>query len=202
MSFVFQLGDPISGQNVNLSSITTVKNSQYKLVGRNSKDYFTNKIITDSSNKVAANSVVVGDTQLSFIGVPTDNQTVKYSDTSKALTFGSTLSSGSAVPVVSGSGAVSFATSNYIVVDNISHYKATFLFEPTFLGFVNITLPFAIFTPSPPAFIGTVQLYNPTTGAFITSSKVTGVLPNIAQFEYTQLVNFVAVVDLLYGVAV
>jgi hypothetical protein len=66
-----------------------LENTGYRLVGRTTADIFTNKTITDSSNTVAANNVLVGEDIITIGGsAPTAGQVLTATSTS-AVAFSS-----------------------------------------------------------------------------------------------------------------
>lgn len=59
----------------------------YRLVGRSTADIFTNKILTDPSNTIASNNILVGSTQISIDGSAPVVGQVLTATTTSALEF-------------------------------------------------------------------------------------------------------------------
>lgn len=84
MSINIQLGDPIEGSSKTFKTLLTSGIPNYKIIGRTSKDYLTNKIITDPSNNVTANSLLVNGSPLKINNLGTVGQVLTMNNDGSA----------------------------------------------------------------------------------------------------------------------
>lgn len=84
MSINIRLGDPVYGSYKTVKAPYTNDNADYRLIGRTSKDFLTNKVITDPSNEVAASSLLVNNSPLKINSVGSVGQVLTMIDPTTA----------------------------------------------------------------------------------------------------------------------
>jgi hypothetical protein len=81
-----------------------LESAGYRLVGRSTRDIFTNKIIIDPSNTIASNNILVGSSQITIGGsAPTIRQVLKATSTS-AMAFSSPFGATTGITAFAGGG--------------------------------------------------------------------------------------------------